>query len=264
MAAPYAHPEVLVSTEWVAEHLWDISIVVVEVNTDLDEDYTTGHVRGAVGWSLHDDLEDRVKRDIPGLAQFEALMRRSGISRDTTVVLYGDGNNRSATWAFWVMKIYRHPDARIMDGGRAKWQSEGRELSTETPVSRPTTYRAGTPDRSLRAMKDYVAANLGKPGFKPLDTRTLEEFTGELTSAPGTPQPDIYRKGAHSKRGPRPVGRRGGGWALPARRRAPANVRIPRALTQGRGCPVLPARCAGVVFLVRAQVPPRLSARPQL
>ncbi len=195
MVSQYAHPEVLASTEWVAERIQDSSIVVVEVNADLSEHYEMGHLPGAVGWSLHADLEDQVKRDIPGIAQFEALLGRSGIDRGATVVLYGDGNNRSATWAFWVLKIYRHPDARIMDGGRAKWVSEGRELSTEAPAPGPAVYRASAPDGSLRAMKSYVAANLGKPGFKPLDTRTIEEFTGQLASAPGTPQPDIYRKG---------------------------------------------------------------------
>ena len=168
---------------------------MVEVNTDLDECYNAGHVPGAVGWSLHVDLEDGTTRDIPGVGRFEALMSRSGIERGTTVVLYGDGNNRSATWAFWVLKIYRHPDARIMNGGRTKWVSEGRALSTEPPVRRSTEYRPSAPDRSLRAMKDYVAENLGRPGFRPLDTRSYEEFVGELTSAPGTPQPDIYRKG---------------------------------------------------------------------
>ena len=195
MHESYANPYVLVSTDWVARHMDDAAVAVVEVNTDLGEDYHTGHVPGAVGWSLHVDLEDGVRRDIPGVGQIEALMSRSGIERDTTVVLYGDGNNRSATWAFWVLKIYRHADVRIMNGGRAKWLSEGRPLSTELPSRGFTNYRPEAPDRSLRAMKDYVAENLGRAGFRPLDTRSYEEFAGELTSAPGTPPPGIYRKG---------------------------------------------------------------------
>ncbi len=195
MTESYANPEVLVSTEWVTEHLDDPTVAVVEVNTDLKEDYHTGHVPGAVGWSLHEDLEDKLKRDIPGVGQIEALMSRSGIERGTTVVLYGDGNNRSATWAFWVLKIYRHADVRIMNGGRAKWVSEGRTLSPDLAFRRTTDYRPEAPDRSLRAMKEYVAENLGRDGFRPLDTRSYEEFAGEMTSAPGTPQPDIYRKG---------------------------------------------------------------------
>ncbi len=190
-----ALPDVVVSTEWVSDHLDDPSITIVEVDTNLETDYRQGHVPGAVGWGLHVDLEDQTRRDIPAVAQIEALMSRSGIGNDTTVVLYGDGNNRSATWAFWVLDYYRHKDARLMDGGRKKWIDEGRPLSTEEPDPTPTTYKASTPDLSLRAMKEYVAANLDSPTMKLLDTRTREEFEGELTSAPGTPQSDIYRKG---------------------------------------------------------------------
>ncbi len=187
--------EVVVSTKWVSEHLADPSVTIVEVNTSLEADYQQGHVPGAVGWGLHTDLEDQTRRDIPAVGQIEVLMRRSGIGNDTTVVLYGDGNNRSATWAFWVLEYYRHKDVRLMDGGRKKWTDEGRSLSTEAPIPTPTTYKVSAPDRSLRAMKKYVAANLGNSGVKLLDTRTREEFEGQLTSAPGTPQPDIYRKG---------------------------------------------------------------------
>jgi thiosulfate/3-mercaptopyruvate sulfurtransferase len=101
MTEAFAHPETIVSTDWVAEHLNDPSVVVVEIDADLGEDYDQGHIPGAVGWDLHKDLEDVVTRDIPSIHQFEALMGRSGIAKDTMVVLYGDGNNRSATWACW-------------------------------------------------------------------------------------------------------------------------------------------------------------------
>ena len=121
MAEEFAHPGAIVSTAWVAERLREPSVVVAEIDSHLDETYEIGHVPGAVGWGLHTDMEHPLRRDIPDLAQFEALMRRSGIEPDTTVVLYGDGNNRSATWAFWVMKYYGHDDVRIMDGGRTKW-----------------------------------------------------------------------------------------------------------------------------------------------
>ena len=168
---------------------------MAEIDSDLDIDYHQGHVPGTVGWGLHTDMEDAVTRDIPGIHQFEALMSRSGIRNDTRVILYGDGNNRSATWAFWVMKYFRHGDVRIMNGGRQKWVLEGRPLSMIPPTVEPTTYKAGVPDRSVRAMKEYIVQNLGHAGVKALDTRTIEEFTGHLTSAPGTPQPDIYRKG---------------------------------------------------------------------
>ena len=195
MTESYTHPEVLVSTEWLAEHGEDASLLVAEVNTDLQEAYHQGHVPGAVGWGLHTDLEDQVRRDLPGMAQIEALMGRSGIDNGTTIVLYGDGNNRSATWTFWVLKYYRHKDVRLLDGGRTKWVAEGRPLSQVEPVPVPATYKAGVPDRTLRAMKEYIVENLRSPSVVPLDTRGYEEFVGELTSAPGTPQPDIYRKG---------------------------------------------------------------------
>ena len=191
----YSNPETLVSTEWVAEQSGDPSVVVAEVNADLEAEYRTGHVPGAVGWGLHTDLEDLVRRDIPGMAQLEDLLGRSGIDNETTVVLYGDGNNRSATWAFWVLKYYRHEDVRIMNGGRRKWLDEGRAVSTETPTPTPRKYGAAVPDRSLRAMKEQILAGLGGDSFKPLDTRTYEEYAGQLTSAPGTPRSDIHRKG---------------------------------------------------------------------
>ena len=191
----YAQPDVLVSTEWVAEHLDDPSVVVAEVNTDLQESYRQGHVPGAVGWGLHTDFEDQVRRDVPGVPQVEALLGRSGIDNSTTIVLYGDGNNRSATWAFWVLKYYRHQDVRLMDGGRTKWMAEGRPVSQDEPVRPTVTYKASVPDRTIRARKEYIVENLRSPALVPLDTRTYEEYAGQLTSAPGTPQPEIYRKG---------------------------------------------------------------------
>ena len=142
MSESYAHPEVLVTTTWVSEHLDDTSVVIAEVNTDLQAAYYQGHVPGAVGWSLHTDLEEQTRRDIPTLSQLERLLSRSGIDNDTTIVLYGDGNNRSATWAFWVLKYYRHSDVRLMNGGRTKWVDEGRPVSTDTPNPEMKTYRA--------------------------------------------------------------------------------------------------------------------------
>ena len=195
MGEAFARPEAVVSTAWVGERLGDPSVVVAEVNSDLVEGYEKGHVPGAVGWGLHTDMEHPVRRDIPDEAQFEALMARSGVRTDTTVVLYGDGNNRSSTWAFWVMKYYGHEDVRIMDGGRKKWILEGRPVSMTDPNPTPTEYRVGTLDPSVRAMKEYVVERIDRMGVKLLDTRTTEEYSGQLISAPGTPQPDIYRKG---------------------------------------------------------------------
>ena len=195
MENPYSHPDALASTEWVAAHLEDPSVVIAEVNTDLEAGYRQGHVPGAVGWNLHADVEDKTRRDVPSIRQFEELLGRSGVSNDTTVVLYGDGNNRSATWAFWVMKYYRHEDVRLMNGGRKRWLDEGRPLSIEVPSPVAKTYKAGVPDRSLRAQRDYIVSSLRNRSVRLLDTRTLEEYTGVPDSAAATPQPEIYSKG---------------------------------------------------------------------
>ena len=194
MTQSKARPQVLVNTAWLEEHLDDPAIVVAEVNTDLDAGYRTGHVPGAVGWDLHRDLEDQTRRDVPGASQLASLLGGSGIDNATVVVLYGDGNNRSATWAFWLLKYYRHDDVRLLDGGRAKWIAEGRPLSTETPTPTVKSYRPGIPDRSLRATRDHIAANLGSPSLSLLDTRTYDEYAGNAAvSSPG--QADIYRNG---------------------------------------------------------------------
>jgi len=194
MNVHYARPDVLVTTAWVQEHLADPSIAIAEVNTDIQEGYAKGHVPGAVGWSLHEDLEHQTRRDVPTISQLEALLGRSGIDNGTTVVLYGDGNNRSATWAFWVLKYYRHNDVRLMDGGRAKWTVESRTLSTDVPTPAVKPYRAGRPDTTLRATKEHIVRNLGRETFRTLDTRTREEYLGEPASAPGA-EAGIYRNG---------------------------------------------------------------------
>ena len=195
MSESYAHPEVLVSTDWVVQHLDDPNIVIAEVDADPEEGYKQGHVPGAVGWSLHADLEHQMRRDVPEISQLASLLGRWGIDNSTTVVLYGDGNNRSATWGFWVLKYYRHKDVRLMDGGRTKWMAEGRPLSTEIPNPAPKVYKPGVPDRTLRATKEYIVSNLSNPSLRLLDTRAFEEYTGLMKSAPGTPEPEIYRKG---------------------------------------------------------------------
>lgn len=195
MTEAYARPEVIVSAEWVAAHLNDPVIVIAEVNTDLQAGYHQGHVPGAVGWNLHADLEDQTRRDVPTVTQIEELLGRSGIGNDTTIVLYGDGNNRSATWAFWVLKYYRHRDVRLMNGGRKKWVDEGRPLSKDVPTPAPKVYRAGVPDHSLRATKEYILANLRRSSVRLLDTRTYEEYAGVPPSASAPSQPEPYRRG---------------------------------------------------------------------
>ena len=194
MSKPFAHPDVLVSADWVEEHLDDPTIAIVEVDTDIEAGYDQGHVPGAICWNLHQDLEDQTRRDVPALSRMEELLGRSGIDNDTTVVLYGDGNNRSATYAFWLLKYYRHRDVRLMNGGRTKWLAEGRQRASETPKPTPRVYRAGPPDATVRATRDHIVGNLWSPSFTTLDTRTYEEYVGEVASAPGTDSA-IYRSG---------------------------------------------------------------------
>src|ERR1700738_3913810 len=148
----YAHPEVLVDTDWVAAHAKDPNVRVVEIDVDTKA-YDEGHVPGALAWAWNTQLCDTVVRDILPKAQFAALMTQSGIDNDTTVVLYGDNNNWFAAWAFWQMKIYGHQDVRIMDGGRKKWLAEGRDLETMSRKATPSTrpYQAHGPDNSIRA-----------------------------------------------------------------------------------------------------------------
>jgi thiosulfate/3-mercaptopyruvate sulfurtransferase len=171
--AEYAHPEVLVSTEWVDRHGNDPKVRLVEVDVDRAA-YDEGHVPGAIAWAWSTQLCDTVRRDILPQNHFEELMASSGISRDTAVVLYGDNNNWFAAWAFWQLKIYGHPDVRLMDGGRKKWLAEGRELTRETP--RLETLRAFL--RQVQEAQERGSAAL-------VDVRSPQEFTGEILAPPG-------------------------------------------------------------------------------
>ena len=200
MTQSYKHPHVLVNTQWVDEHLNDSSIVIVEVNSHIKDGYAKGHLPGSICWELHTDLEHHIRRDIPEISQFEKLMDRSGISNDTKIVLYGDGNNRSATWAFWILKYYRHQNVLLMNGGRKKWAQDGRRMVTTLPDKNTSTkavkkYKVTQPDYTLRAMQNHVLDKLQNCDVHLLDTRSLEEYMGLLTSDSGSPQADIYRKG---------------------------------------------------------------------
>jgi thiosulfate/3-mercaptopyruvate sulfurtransferase len=190
----YASPEVLVSTEWVLAHHKDPKVVIAEVDVNTAA-YNEGHIPGAIGWAWNSQLCDNVRRDILSQAQFEALMSSSGITPDTTVVIYGDNNNWFAAWAFWQMKIYGHKDVRIMNGGRKKWLSEGRELSMEEPKVTPTTYRASKADLSLRAFLPQVQEAQKQAKASMVDVRSPQEFTGEILAPPGLPE--TCQRGGH-------------------------------------------------------------------
>ena len=190
----YAHPEALVSTEWVAAHLDDPKIRLVESNEDVLL-YDVGHIPGAVKIDWHTDLNDPVVRDYINKEQFEALMSRLGIGNDTTVIFYGDKNNWWATYAFWVFQLFGHTDAKVMDGGRVKWLAEGRTMTRDLPTYSPTSYVAqARSDSKIRAFRDDVLAHLEING--PLvDVRSPAEYKGELLHMADYPQEGALRGG---------------------------------------------------------------------
>lgn len=197
MATSYAHPEVLVSTDWVAEHLDDPNVRLVESNEDVLL-YDTGHIRNAVKIDWVNDLNDPVIRDYIGPKQFEALCSKHGISNDTLVVFYGDKNNWWACYAFWVFQLFGHTKAAVMNGGRQKWIAEGRELTKEVPSFPPTTYHAPQrQDYKIRAFLSQVLAHQAA-GMPLVDVRSPQEYRGELLHMPNYPQEGALR-GGHIK-----------------------------------------------------------------
>jgi thiosulfate/3-mercaptopyruvate sulfurtransferase len=192
--ADYAHPETLVTTDWVAQHLTDPKVRVVEVDVDT-KSYDEGHVPNAIAWAWNTQLADTVKRDILSQQQFEELMSNSGISRDTTVVIYGDNNNWFAAWAFWQMKIYGHAGVRLMNGGRKKWLAESRDISTDAVKPARTPYQASAADLSLRSFLPQVQAAFSARAASLVDVRSPAEFSGEILAPPGLPE--TCQRGGH-------------------------------------------------------------------
>jgi thiosulfate/3-mercaptopyruvate sulfurtransferase len=193
--AEYAHPEVLVDTAWVAEHLKDPNVRIVESNEDILL-YDQGHIPGAIKIDWVADLNDQVVRDYLDRAHFEQLLSAKGIGNDTTVVFYGDKNNWWATYALWVFKLYGHKDARIMNGGRAKWIAEGRDLTKDVPSYAPASYKAPERDDStIRAFRDQVREHIKKSRVALVDVRSPQEFSGERTHMPEYPQEGTLRGG---------------------------------------------------------------------
>jgi len=181
----YAHPEVLVSTQWVADHLNDPKVRLIEVDVDTTA-YDQGHIAGASGWNWQTQLQDNIRRDLIDKTALEKLLGQSGVSNDTTVVLYGDNNNWFAAYAFWQLKYYGHKDVRLMNGGRKKWLEEKRPITTDAAKIAPATYRATGPDESVRARKEQVFALLEKKSSGQLvDVRSVDEFTGKIIAPPG-------------------------------------------------------------------------------
>ena len=189
----YAKP-VLVTTEWLAEHLNDDSVVVAEVDENPDL-YDEGHIAGAVKLHWRDDLQDPVERDLVDKPSFERLMSERGISNDSTLVLYGDKNNWFAAYAYWYLKIYGHEDVRILDGGRQKWTDQGREFTTETPQRQQSEYAASERDESIRTYRDTVKEGIGEQSKALVDVRSPQEYSGDLISPPGYEQEGAQRAG---------------------------------------------------------------------
>ncbi|MFM6977461.1 MAG: sulfurtransferase [Micrococcales bacterium] len=188
----YAHPNALVSTEWLTRHLGDEGLIVVESDEDVLL-YETGHIPGAVKIDWHTDLNDPITRDYLDGQAFAELMSNRGISRDTTVIIYGDNKNWWATYALWVFKLFGHADVRILDGGREKWIAEDRELSKDKPIIAATNYPViQRDDHTIRAYRDDVPAHLGKPL---VDVRSPQEYSGERTHMPNYPEEGALRGG---------------------------------------------------------------------
>ena len=192
--ANYAHPEVLVSTDWVAENTNNPSVRIVEVDVDTKA-YDEGHIPGAVGWAWNTQLCDTVQRDIVPKGAFEELMGGSGISNDTTVIIYGDNNNWFAAWALWQLKIYGHGDVRLMNGGREKWVAEGRDLTTDAPALAAVPYAVSGGDSSIRAFLADVQKSVAGGTHEMVDVRSPDEFSGKILSPPGLPE--TCQRGGH-------------------------------------------------------------------
>ena len=257
----YAHPEVLVSTDWVAEHLNDPNVRIIESNEDTLL-YAAGHIPGAVQVDWTADLNDQVRRDYITREGFEQLMSRIGVTPDTTVVFYGDKNNWWACYAFWVFQLFGHTNAKIMDGGRVKWEKESRPLTRDVPdrIRARSTRRSERDDAEIRAFRDEVLKHM--QARQPLvDVRSPEEYTGERLHMPDYPQGRRAARRPHSRREEHPLGARGQPRTAPSR--PPTNCEASTARSSGSsrshdGDRLLPHRRAQQPHLVRADVPARL------
>ncbi len=197
----YSNPDMIVSTAWVADHLKDPNVRIVEVDVEPAKAYDVGHVPGAIGWNWLSDLNDATIRDLIDPQTFAALAGRSGIAPEHTVVLYGDMNNWFAAWALWQFKYHGHADVRLMNGGRKRWEADNRSWSIDKPAITPTHYPVPRTDETVRAYRDEVFEALGTKKIDLVDVRSPDEFTGKVIAPPGmteTAQRGGHIPGAHS------------------------------------------------------------------
>jgi len=183
----------LVTTDWIDEHAKDSGLRLVEVDVDPSV-YEKGHIEGAVGWNWRRDLQDQLARDIAPKEALEQLLGKSGIAPDTNIVLYGDNNNWFAAYAYWALKYYGHDKVQLVDGGRVKWEKEGRQYSTDAPSYPATQYHfKGSANEQIRAYKDHVQSKIGKAAL--VDVRSPKEYSGELLAPENLPQEGAQRGG---------------------------------------------------------------------
>src|SRR5712691_11841685 len=193
--ASYAHPEMLVSTDWVKENLGKPGIKLVEIDVDTKA-YDAGHIPGAVGFNWQTQLQDQVRRDIIGQEAFEKLVGGAGISPKDTVILYGDNNNWFAAYGFWLFRIYGHKDVRLMNGGRVKWLNEkDKTLTTDAPKATPVPYKAAETHLELRAMLPQVFDASKSGRWNLVDVRSPDEFTGKVIAPAG--MTETAQRGGH-------------------------------------------------------------------
>ncbi len=193
--ADYAHPEILVTTEWVQDHHTDPKVRIVEVDYDPTANYALGHAPNSILWDWKKDLNDQVKRDILSKEQLEELLARSGIGTDGKIVLYGDFNNWFAAYAYWDLTYYGVKNVFLMNGGRKKWIDEDRPVTKDVPTFPRTAYKVPGPNEALRAYMDYVKNAATKKDKVLVDVRGPKEFTGEITAPPEYPNEHAQRGG---------------------------------------------------------------------
>ena len=194
MTAQYAHPDSLVDTQWVADNLGKAGIALAEVDVDTSA-YDSGHIEGSLGWNWQTDLQNTVTRELLTSDEVADLLGRSGISNDTTIVLYGDNNNWFAAWAFWFLRMYGHQDVKLMNGGRVKWVAEGRPITNDVPSPTAVSYSASAADASLRALRDTVLAAASAGETQLVDVRSPAEYSGEVIAPENMPQEGAQRSG---------------------------------------------------------------------